>query len=401
MDKTAITVTQLNQYIKSLLEADVSLHNVWVCGEISNLTIHGSGHVYLRLKDENGIINAVMFRSNAAKLKFRPENGMRVLAKGSVSVFEKTGVYQLYLTEIRQDGVGDLFVALEQLKKELAAAGIFDQSHKKTLPAFPRKIGVITSPTGAAVRDIIQITGRRCPMAEVIVFSAIVQGDQAPLSLISGIQYFEQKEPVDVIIIGRGGGSIEDLWGFNDPNLALAVYNCETPIVSAVGHETDFTICDFAADLRAPTPSGAAELVVPDCKELLERLKHDQNRLIAALNQKMRNSRELLVRYRSAKVLNDPKAFTDKSFMLLDHLTQSLRQSIDYLRRDQKMKVASLIGKLDALSPLKIMNRGFALAQTNDGQPINSITQISENEVISLRFKDGKASCTVDEIEKE
>ncbi len=401
MDKTAITVTQLNQYLKGLIESDLSLRNVWVVGEISNLTMHGSGHIYLRLKDENGIISAVMFRSNAAKLRFRPENGMKVLAKGSVSVFEKTGVYQLYLTEMRQDGAGDLFVAFEQLKKQLADAGIFAENHKKPIPKFPQKVGVITSPTGAAVRDIIQILGRRYPIAEVIVYPAIVQGDLAPASLISGIDFFENQEHVDVIIIGRGGGSIEDLWGFNSPDLALAVYNCETPIVSAVGHETDFTICDFSADLRAPTPSGAAELVVPDIADLSNRIFQDQNRLHLALDRRLKQCKDQLQRYTSARILNDPSAFTDKPFMVLDHLVQKINQSISLKCSNQQTKVVGLIEKLDALSPLKVLHRGFGVAQDMSGSVIHTIDQLSIGEKICLRLSNGKADCTIENISKE
>lgn len=401
MERPAITVSQLNQYLKGVLESDLNLKHIWVQGEISNLTIHGSGHIYLRMKDENGIVSAVMFRSSAAKLKFRPENGMKILAKGSVSVFEKTGVYQLYITEMKQDGAGDLYVALEQLKKQLAEAGIFAENHKKQIPVIPQKIGVITSPTGAAVRDIIQITGRRFPLAEVAVFPAIVQGDQAPASLISGIDYFEQVEPVDVIIIGRGGGSIEDLWGFNSPDLALAVYNCSTPIVSAVGHETDFTICDFAADLRAPTPSGAAEIVVPDMQDLLRRIKQDQKRLQSALLGSMQHKRERLERYSKARIMVDPRTFTDKPYMILDHLIDRLHHNIRQRTAVQRSGIATLMAKLDALSPLKVLRRGYAVAENTEGTLIRHADQIKENDKILLRLDGGSASCRVEEIKKE
>ncbi len=400
MERAAISVTQLNQYLKSVLEADLNLKNIWVQGEISNLTIHGSGHIYLRLKDENGIISAVMFRSSAAKLKFRPENGMKILAKGNISVFEKTGVYQLYITEMKQDGAGDLYVALEQLKKQLAAAGIFAESHKKKIPVIPERIGVITSPTGAAVRDIIQITGRRFPLAEVIIYPAIVQGDQAPMSLIAGIDYFEQVEAVDVVIIGRGGGSIEDLWGFNSPDLALAVYNCNTPIVSAVGHETDFTICDFAADLRAPTPSGAAELVVPDLQDLLRHIQQQQKRLQTALSGTMQHKRDLLGRYANARIMRDPRAFTDKPYMLLDHLTQQLKQRIAQQTKEQRSSIAMLIAKLDALSPLKVLQRGYSLVQNENGDVVIGVDQLEKDEIIHLHLTDGNAVCRVEEIKK-
>ncbi len=401
MERAAITVSQLNHYLKGVLEADLNLKNIWVQGEISNLTMHGSGHIYLRLKDEDGIVSAVMFRSSASKLKFRPENGMKILAKGSISLFEKSGAYQLYITEMKQDGAGDLYVALEQLKKQLAEAGIFAENHKKPIPAIPERIGVITSPSGAAVRDIIQITGRRFPLAEVIVYPAIVQGDQAPASLISGIDYFEQQERVDVIIIGRGGGSIEDLWGFNSADLALAVYNCETPIVSAVGHETDFTICDFAADLRAPTPSGAAELVVPDMQDLLRRFSQDRKRLQNALESLVRHKRELLERYANAHIMRDPHAFTDRPFMMLDHLNERLNSSVNRIAAEHRNYLLTQIAKLDALSPLKVLTRGYSIAQTAGGEAIKSIAQIKMKDHILLKFGDGGAACRVEEIIEE
>lgn len=401
MELTAITVTQLNQYLKSVLEADLNLRNIWVLGEISNLTIHGSGHIYLRLKDENGIISAVMFRSSASKLRFRPENGMKIIAKGNISVFEKTGVYQLYITEMKQDGAGDLYVALEQLKKQLAAAGIFAESHKKAIPTFPNRIGVITSPTGAAVRDILQILGRRYPLAEVDVFPAIVQGEQAPASLIGGIEYFDAVQNVDVIIIGRGGGSIEDLWGFNDPDLALAIYNCSIPVISAVGHETDFTICDFAADLRAPTPSGAAELAVPNAEELLHRLKQEQKRLVSGLVRQMENRKTLLKRYTESKVLNDPKAFTDRRYMLLDHLNEKLMLNMDRRCKEHKHRIITAISKLDALSPLKVLKRGYSFVEGEKGNVIQSVDHLTPEDTVGLRFSDGKAECVVKKIIKD
>ncbi len=398
---TPITVSQLNQYLKGVLESDLNLRGVAVIGEISNLTMHGSGHVYLRLKDENGVLSAVMFRSSASKLRLRPENGMKVIANGSISVFEKTGVYQLYITEMKQDGEGDLYVAFEQLKKQLAAAGIFSDAHKKPIPQMPQKIGVITSHTGAAVRDIIQILGRRFPLSEVVVYPAIVQGDSAPLSLMQGLDYFERIETVDVIIIGRGGGSIEDLWGFNDPDLALAIYNCETPVISAVGHETDFTICDFVADLRAPTPSGAAELAVPEQENLKNAIAQFQNRLFTSLDRKMLSARERLERYANSKVLNDPHAFTDKPYMILDHLNDKLVRAIQGRHDEQKNLLEKYIAKLDALSPLKIMQRGFSAARDEHGQLVRSVKRLTEQDKLYLRFTDGTVKCCVEEIVKD
>lgn len=398
MEKAAITVTQLNQYLKTVLESDFNLRNICVMGEISNLTIHGSGHIYFRLKDEGGIISAVMFRSSAAKIRFRPENGMKVIAKGNISIFEKTGVYQLYVTELKEDGLGDLHIAFEQLKKQLAAAGIFDEQHKLKIPAIPSRIGVITAPTGAAVQDIIQILGRRFPAAEVDVFPAIVQGDQAPSSLIRGIEYFETAQSVDVIIIGRGGGSIEDLWGFNDPDLALAIYNCNIPTISAVGHETDFTICDFVADLRAPTPSGAAELAVPNAEDLYNHINQNQKRISAALSGLVQNSKNLLNRYTQAKVLNDPKAFTDKPYLMLDHLNEKLIKSIQMCYKAQEQKLLTNISKLDALSPLKVLSRGYSFVQHEEKGVIQQIEKLSINDVIQIHMSDGKARCIVDDI---
>ena len=398
MDKAAITVTQLNQYLKNVLEADFNLRGICVMGEISNLTIHGSGHIYFRLKDEGGIISAVMFRSNASKLRFRPENGMKVIAKGSISIFEKTGVYQLYITDLREDGVGDLHLAFEQLKKQLASAGIFNEQHKLKIPPIPSRIGVITAPTGAAVQDIIQILGRRFPAAEVDVFPAIVQGDQAPASLIRGIEYFEKAKSVDVIIIGRGGGSIEDLWGFNDPDLALAIYNCTIPTISAVGHETDFTICDFVADLRAPTPSGAAELAVPNAEDLRVNISQSKKRIAAALTRVVQNNKNLLTRYTQAKVLNDPKAFTDKPYLLLDHWTEKLLGSIQKHYKLQEQKLLTNISKLDALSPLKVLGRGYSFVEHEEKGVIQKIEKLSVDDVIQIHMSDGKARCIVDNI---
>ena len=400
MEQSAISVTQLNQYLKGVLESDLNLRNILVLGEISNLTIHGSGHIYLRLKDETGVISAVMFRSNAAKLRFRPENGMKVLARGSISIFEKTGVYQLYISELKQDGIGDLYIALEQLKKQLAAAGIFAESHKLRIPPVPGRIGVITSPTGAAVRDIIHITGRRFPLAEIIVYPAIVQGEHAPESLIQGIEYFEQTQSVDLIIIGRGGGSLEDLWGFNNPDLALSIYNCTIPTISAVGHETDYTICDLVADLRAPTPSGAAELAVPEKEELLLGISRDQKRLLAALSKKMQHSRDLYERYAKARILHDPKAFTDKPYLMLDHLTGRLKTSFTAGYNKQAHLLSTQLAKLDALSPLKVLKRGFSLTCDEKGKVIRSIRHLKKDDQISLRLNDGGARCKIEEVWK-
>ena len=397
MDRTAVTVSQLTNYLKGVLESDQNLRQVLVSGEISNLTIHGSGHIYFSLKDENSLIKSVMFRSNVSKLTFRPEEGMKVLVRGSVSIYERSGSYQLYVTEIRQDGLGDLFAAYEQLKKQLASAGVFSVDHKKKIPLFPGKIGIITSPTGAAVQDMIDIIGRRYALAEIEIYPAVVQGEQAPESLIAGIEYFDAHS-ADVIIIGRGGGSIEDLWAFNNPDLALAVYNCNTPVISAVGHETDYTICDFAADLRAPTPSGAAELAVPNTPDLLAQIRSDQDRCVVAIRTFLQNKIKDLEQKRKTSVLKDAKGFTNIPFMELDHLTDLLKKRIQSDCEKSRSALDNRVGRLDALSPLKVLQRGYSVAQDMKSAVICSVRDMIPGETICLRLYDGEASCLVKEI---
>ena len=318
-----ITVGQLNRYVKSLLEGNPHLADVYISGEISNFTNHyKSGHLYLSLKDDQALVKAVMFRGAASRLKFTPENGMKVIVRARVSLYEKDGAYQIYIEEMQPDGVGALQLAYEQLKARLAAEGLFDESRKRPLPRYPSRIGVITSPTGAAVRDILNILGRRYPLAEVVMVPVLVQGDGAPPQLCRALQLLNERQAADVIIIGRGGGSIEELWAFNDERVARAVAGSRIPVISAVGHETDFTICDFAADLRAPTPSAAAELAVPDQNELQVRLLHLRQRAAAAAEHRLREDTQRLLHLRQKRCLASPLYAVEEQGMRLDYLTR-------------------------------------------------------------------------------
>ena len=395
-----LTVSQLNEYIKALLDSQELLGDIYIKGEISNFTNHyKSGHLYFSVKDSESVVKAVMFRSFAQTLKFEPENGMKVIVRGSVSVFPRDGVYQIYAKEIQPDGVGSLYLAYEQLKEKLYSMGLFDEAHKKPIPRYPSKIGIITADTGAAVADMKNILTRRYPVSEIYIYPSLVQGSGAPKELCEGVRFFNERFPVDTIIIGRGGGSIEDLWAFNSEMLAHEIYNSHVPVISAVGHETDFTICDFVADLRAPTPSGAAELVVPDQEELLHRISQLQLRNDAALEEKITRCKERLERYANAKVLLDPHAFTDKPYMLLDHMNDRLNHALTRKNERAKSEFVALLAKLDALNPLKVMQRGFSVAEQN-GTVIRSISQLNNNDRFTLALPDGKANCTVNSIKE-
>ena len=359
---SAVSVSELNTFIKMLLESAPTLNDVYVKGEISNFKNHiSSGHFYFSLKDKDSQIKAVMFRSSASKMKFVPENGMMVVAHGRVASYVRDGQYQLYADSMEPDGVGALYVAFEQLKQRLAAQGVFAPEKKKPLPKIPKTIGVITSPTGAAVRDIINIATRRFPFAKIVVYPALVQGENAASSLISGIRYFNDTGSADVIIIGRGGGSIEDLWAFNDENLAKTVCASEIPVISAVGHETDFTICDFAADLRAPTPSAAAELAVPDTAELKHKINNIISRESAVLLQMLSAKRETLARYEKSRYLSSPGHMIDDRRMALILSSERLMTSAAHVNEIKKHALSALSGKLEALSPLAVLSRGYGV----------------------------------------
>lgn len=388
---SAVSVSELNTFIKMLLESAPTLNDVYVKGEISNFKNHiSSGHFYFSLKDKDSQIKAVMFRSSASKMKFVPENGMMVVAHGRVASYVRDGQYQLYADSMEPDGVGALYVAFEQLKQRLAAQGVFAPEKKKPLPKIPKTIGVITSPTGAAVRDIINIATRRFPFAKIVVYPALVQGENAASSLISGIRYFNDTGSADVIIIGRGGGSIEDLWAFNDENLAKTVCASEIPVISAVGHETDFTICDFAADLRAPTPSAAAELAVPDTAELKHKINNIISRESAVLLQMLSAKRETLARYEKSRYLSSPGHMIDDRRMALILSSERLKTSAAHVNEIKKHALSALSGKLEALSPLAVLSRGYGVVSSEEGKVIKEIADVSVGDKITVKVRDGE-----------
>ncbi len=392
-----MTVSELNSFIKNMFDGNRLLSGVSVTGEISNFTWHKSGHLYFSVKDNEGQIRAVMFRSSAAGLKFRPENGMRVILRGSVSVFVRDGSYQLYVSSMQPDGVGALYLAYEQMKERLYNEGLFDDSHKKPIPRYPERIGVITSPTGAAVRDIINVLGRRYPLATVYLYPALVQGDGAEETLVRGIDFFDKSRLVDTVIIGRGGGSIEDLWAFNSERLARRIYEAEVPIISAVGHETDFTICDFVSDLRAPTPSAAAELASPDGRELAMAVANTEDRLDRALCRIAEKMRERLARITDGQVMTDPTVIFQPSRERLSDVTDSIEAAFSKKVAESRLKMAGACGRLEALNPLSVLSRGFTIAE-RDGKILRSASELSIGEEITLRFADGGVSTTVTEI---
>ena len=391
-----ITVGQLNRYVKSLLEGNPHLADVYISGEISNFTNHyKSGHLYLSLKDDQALVKAVMFRGAASRLKFTPENGMKVIVRARVSLYEKDGANQIYIEEMQPDGVGALQLAYEQLKARLAAEGLFDESRKRPLPRYPSRIGVITSPTGAAVRDILNILGRRYPLAEVVMVPVLVQGDGAPPQLCRALQLLNERQAADVIIIGRGGGSIEELWAFNDERVARAVAGSRIPVISAVGHETDFTICDFAADLRAPTPSAAAELAVPDQNELQVRLLHLRQRAAAAAEHRLREDTQRLLHLRQKRCLASPLYAVEEQGMRLDYLTRRFSGAAQMRLGEGQRRLAASAAKLDALSPLKVLSRGYAIAYKGEAA-VTSVKEIAAGDRLRLQLCDGECRCTAE-----
>lgn len=397
-----VTVTQLNEYIKAKIDGDRFLARVSVKGEISNFTNHyKTGHFYFTIKDETSLIRAVMFRGSASKLRFAPENGMKIVARGRVSAFVRDGQYQLYCDAMEPDGIGALYFAFEQLKKKLAAEGLFDEARKKPLPKIPTRIGVITSPTGAAIRDIINILGRRFPYARVILYPALVQGAEAAPSLIAGMRHFMETKDVDVIIIGRGGGSIEDLWAFNSEELARTIAACPIPVISAVGHETDFTICDFVADRRAPTPSAAAELAVPETHELMRKIDNIIGRMSLLLSRRLENGRQILDFYTKQGIFAHPeRLFEDRKMQLL-LLGQRLESAEAAKLTETRHKLAQQSAKLEALSPLAILSRGYSVATGKDGKVLTRAAQSAVGDEISVRLCDGSLTAAVTKITGE
>ena len=397
-ERQVFTVTALNEYIKMKLETDEALMRVFIRGEISNFTNHKSGHFYFTVKDETSRIAAVMFRSSASKLAFIPENGMKVIVGGRVSAYVRDGQYQIYVDALEPDGVGALYIAYEQLKAKLGAEGLFDEAKKKPLPRYPMRIGVITSPTGAAIRDIINILGRRFPIAEVVLYPSLVQGERAAPQLIEGLRYFNEKKTVNVIIIGHGGGSLEDLWAFNSEALVREVAASELPVISAVGHEIDFTLCDFAADRRAPTPSAAAELAVPERYELKRKLGNVTARLELLEGKKLELLRSTLERMKKSRALTDQRNFIDDKRMALGIAEDKLYNRITFLLERKKSALAGKTAKLDAMNPLSVLSRGYGAAFASDGTVIRSAAQVEKGSDISLMLSDGTVRATVCDI---
>ena len=395
MNENLITVSELNERIKSLIDSDPVLMQVAVAGELSNYKVYPSGHHYFTLKDQQSSVRCVMFRSSASKLRFKPESGMGVTAVGRVSVYPRDGVYQLYCTELIPQGVGDLQLAFEQLKARLMAEGLFDRAHKKPIPRFPKRIAVITSGAGAAVRDIIRVLGARWPMAEVVVLPVRVQGAEAPPEIVGAIKYANRWKVGDLIITGRGGGSMEDLWAFNDERVARAIYESEIPVISAVGHEPDVTIADFVADLRAATPSNAAELAVPDGSDMAEQLAAADARMLAAANKRLRYLRGALDQLAGRRVLTEPGSYLDTKRLELDRAADRLAMAAERTVSAKKHVFLALAASLEAMSPLKVLSRGFSVATAADGSVVRSADQLREGDRIKLRLADGGAEAEI------
>ena len=392
-----LTVTQLNTYAKSVIEQDVTLSNVFVMGEISNFVDHyRSGHLYMSIKDNQSVISAVMFAGNASKLKFKPENGMSVIIRGRVSIYERDGRYQLYIDDMQPDGIGALAVAFEQMKEKLSKAGLFDSEHKMPIPEIPEKIGVISSPTGAAVQDVLNVLNRRFPVAEIIFAGVQVQGDSAAPTIMNAIKKLNETD-ADTIIIARGGGSAEDLWPFNDEKLARAIYDSQIPIISGVGHENDFTICDFVADLRAPTPSVAAELAVPDIREQKYYISALKNALCNAVENDIKEKQYNLEQLTKSSVLKNPEKIIENCELYLDTLISKANANFKDIFTKYSSDFAMLCSKLDSLSPLKVLSRGYSIAKKDDNIIINS-NDLSVGDSITIQFAYGNAKAEITEV---
>lgn len=400
MEQAIYSVTSLNRYIQGLLDADPPLQNVCVRGELSNYKIYPSGHHYFTLKDAESSVRCVMFRSSAARLRFRPESGMGAVAFGRVSVYPRDGAYQLYCTDLQPQGMGDLQLAYEQLKKKLEAEGLFDPAHKKPVPRFPARVAVITSGAGAAVRDIIRVAGKRWPLTKIIVLPVRVQGAEAPAEIVGALNYANKWKVADLIITGRGGGSIEDLWAFNDERVARAIYESSLPVISAVGHEPDVTIADYAADLRAATPSNGAELATPDREELYDALRNMEARCGHAVRKKLEFYRKRLNDLQSRRVLQSPTGYVDLKRMEADMLRARLLGAQEGRVAGARRRYVHLAASLDALSPLKVLSRGYAVAETSGGTVIRGLDDVELGEQIGVTVSDGVLKCTLEEKTK-
>ena len=393
-ENMAVTVSQLNAYIKEKIANDEYLNNILVKGEISNFKNHYTGHMYFTLKDENSLIKCIMFKSYAQKLEFMPKDGMKVFAFGGVSVFERDGVYQIYVKAMQEDGVGTLYKKYEELKQKLESQGYFDQNHKKPIPKMPKTIGVLTSQTGSVIRDIINVSTRRNPNVNIRLFPVPVQGEGAAEKIAEGIKFMNENKLADVLILARGGGSLEDLWPFNEEIVAHSIYNSEIPIISAVGHETDFSISDFVADLRAPTPSAAAELAVPDIYEIQQKINSYQNRLRMTLIKKVEIMKLRYEKCMASRVFKDPLRNINDNYLKVDNCIKRLENSIKIKQKEQKTKYVELISKLDTLSPLKTLTRGYSLVE-QDKKIVKSAKDLKTGDKINIRFVDGKKEAQV------
>lgn len=392
----AMTVSQLNEYVKTMFDSSPVLSNVCIVGEISNFTNHyKTGHLYFTLKDEGGLVKAVMFRTYTGKLRFVPKDNMKVLVYGRVSVFPRDGVYQLYAEDMEQFGIGDLYLQFEELKKKLSALGMFDEEYKKPLPRFPKRIGIITSPEAAAVADMKNILTRRYPLCEIHIYPALVQGPGAPKELCDGIVHFDNDPECDCIIIGRGGGSIEDLWAFNDEILAKTIFACKTPVISAVGHETDFTICDFVADRRAPTPSAAAEIAVPDMQDLKRQLSMISSSLKTRMGEIISYKRQYLQALSERRSLKSPMYYVDSKQELLLSYEKQINALFENLYTSKSNRLSVVASKLTALNPMAVLSRGYAAVFDNGGRVINSVSSLKKDDEIAFEVADGKAKAKI------
>lgn len=400
MAQNVLSISQLNEYIRTKLDSDALLNGIAVRGEISNYKVYPSGHHYFTLKDENSSLKCVMFKGSAIRLRFRPDNGVKVIAMGKISVYPRDGVYQLYCTAMAMDGIGDLYAAFEQLKAKLAAQGLFDPAHKKPLPKYPGTIGIITSSAGAAVHDMLRILRKRYPLTQVRLLPVRVQGAEAPGEIAAAIRYANFYHLADLLIVGRGGGSIEDLWAFNDEQVAYAIYESQIPVISAVGHEPDVTISDYVADLRAATPSNAAELAVQDRQALEQSLDAMSAAMANALGRQLKAARQHLTVLSNSAALQSPMGYLQQRQKSLELLQNRLTAAQNQCISRSNQRYIALTAKLDAMSPLKVLTRGYAMAQTGDGTVVRSVLQVKSGDQIGISFSDGKISATVTNVKE-
>ncbi|HHU63176.1 MAG TPA: exodeoxyribonuclease VII large subunit [Clostridiales bacterium] len=395
MFENVYTVSEVNAYIKNIFRSDSILNNIYIKGEISNFKCHVSGHIYFTLKDSQSAIRCVMFRQWASVLKFMPADGIKIIAQGYISVYEKDGQYQFYVQEVQPEGKGALYLAYQQLKDRLEKEGLFDSRHKKTLPKLPKKIAIVTSSTGAAVRDIIKVSKRRYPNISLMIIPVLVQGQSAANDIADAIRYVNKRDDIDLVIVGRGGGSIEELWAFNEEVVAREIFKCNKPVISAVGHETDYTIADFVSDLRAPTPSAAAELAVPEKHSLENAIEHLRYKLNKSIGRILDNKKNKFNMIKSSRTLNRPMEDIQQKRQTIDHLNHRMLEGYKQIINLKKMKHLELLTKLDGTNPLKILAKGYVLTYDSNNSLVKSVAQLAINEKVSIRYIDGRAICEV------